>query len=131
MDPILCHLSGNPLIKTSSFRKDHTRWACFYRDEDDSFDSNDESEDLYIITIPKQKGIVHSYFATIRRNGKTYYLQSNREEMKTTLYKIRYDECDSGSTTEIPKFYNLKLKEPLAPQFDTIFNNVKLLITFS
>ena len=129
MNPILCHMCGKPLLKTYSVNHNYTVWACSYQDEDDSFDHNDENEDLYIITIPKQKGIVHSYFATIRRNDKLYLLHSHRDNVRTTLSK--YPEYDSEKTAEIPKFYNLKLKKPLGPQFNAIFDNVKLLITFS
>jgi hypothetical protein len=131
MDPILCHLCKEPLIKANSFHKGHTRWACFNRDRDGLFDLNDESEDLYIVTIPKKKGIVQRYGASIKHNNKCYFLSSYRDLNRTTITRIRYDDFVIDRDGVVPKFYDLKLKEPLAPQFDYIFNNVKLLLTFS
>ena len=141
MKPILCHICDKPLNRYK-MRNGNTRWACYFpvnEDEDGSDYMQDETEDLVIITNPKQHGKIVKYFASIKYKNQLYYINSDSETNTSSLFRMKDFEKDFQNVIyyevkmikgPIPKFYDLKLKEPLGPQFEKIFNNLKLLITF-
>jgi hypothetical protein len=143
MNPILCHTCSRPLQRSRSFSTfaangdKTTRWVCYYNEDDGSFDLDDETEHLYIHTIPKQHGKILKYFATVYHKDNMYYLESNREENITRLHKLEYNK-DIGMLSRadisdgiVPRYYPIQLKAPLLPQFTKIMENVKLCLTFS
>jgi len=111
-----------------------TRWACYFPQEENESEL-DETDDLIIVTNPKQHGKIIRYFATIKHNNYLYYITSDSSDNTTSLFRcnspedVLYFDSQRAKGT-IPKFYNLKLKEPLAPQFEKIFANLKMLVTF-
>lgn len=136
MDPILCHICGCPLknVRTEyHFYSDNikrTNWICL----GDSNDIDDDTGHCWIITLPRLSGSVARYSVLIKNGDKSLYLDSSSISETTEIQVIN---CTSSSdisfeiSNSIPKFYNLKLKLPLKPQFDQIYQNVKLLLTFS
>lgn len=120
-----------------------TRWACLFPNEDPEYGVEEETEHLFIITDPRNRGVIFRYCAKIvipKGPGvREYFLRSDRNEF-TNLACISYnhgypeamnDSSSSSSSSKVPRFYPLKLKEPLLPQFMKIYENVKLCLTFS
>ena len=130
MEPIRCHICNEPLIRIKTPRKE-TFWECtaYALSSNGSFEV---ATHCLIQTNPKRHGIVLSYYVPLHHNGRSYLLESKREPPQTNL---THEYVDKGYTTYsvspiIKRFYPIKLKEPLAPQFIKIFENVKLCLTF-
>jgi hypothetical protein len=150
MEPIRCHICNAPLkrvkycyspLQSTSLidEKEFTHWKCI---DDDYEDSNDyeDSGHCWITTMPKKRGILVGYSVFIQDKDKCFVLDSRMSTSSTTLqraYRHVEDEFDINAlvydepSVPVPRFYPLKLKEPLLPQLMSIYENVKLCLTFS
>jgi hypothetical protein len=128
MEPIRCHICSKPLVKLKYKWQSETTWQCRIADDD-------LSGHLYIRTLPKKQGKVVEYSFLLEYNN-NYYIITSFCNLGSTMFSkatLYIDNCyypENNSSLPIPKFYPLKLKEPLMPQFVVIFNNIKLLNTF-
>jgi len=141
VEPIRCHICNKPLKKIKLYGGD-TQWICYNDGDFELSDHNVEKlvEDLSITTCPKQNGKIVRYFATVMDDNDIYYVSSyNRDETFLIRHIDNYDRDKAWdyyhgyirNTTKIPKFFNLKLKEPLGPQLQNILAKLKLLIPFA
>lgn len=135
MDPLLCHICNKKLerYKLLGAHMDNiTYWEC-----EEDIDVNDgelvPTGHCLIKTNPKRNGIVMSYSALIKDDkGYRYILDSDRDPPLSTITVECYEADPIYSISPIIKrFYPINLKEPLGPQFDKIYQKVKLCLTFS
>lgn len=133
MDPILCHICNKPLQRYKILN--NSNWECMEEfvntDDPNEFEPTGHCS---IITNPKQNGIVLSYKFMIEGGNilEHYIIESNSELGQTILLFVSYIKDPVYSISPIiKKFYPIKLKEPLAPQFMQIYENVKLFLVFS
>lgn len=137
MNKILCHICGEPLTKISqSFESNEEHWRCQNKDSYPIPSVFDDAGHCLILVDKKTHKNVLRYSALTMNDYKLYYLDSSIISSETCVQRIHnhknFKSITFGDKTDpINRFYNIDIEKPLFPQFNCIFDKVKLLLVFS